>query len=69
MGDRAVGVDQNASVDLISFLKAILTATTGVECVKRLGSFCCLTMQEVLRLLACFWLTGAGWEVLRCTLI
>ena len=40
------------------------TAATGVECVKRLGSFCCLTMQEVLRLLACFWLTGAGWEVL-----
>jgi len=69
MGDRAVALDQNASVDLISFLKAIPTAATGVECVKRLGSFFCLTMQEVLRLLACLWLTGAGWEVLRCALV
>lgn len=49
MGDRAVAVDQNASVDLISFLKAILTAATGVECVKRLGSFCCpLTIGNLL---------------------
>ena len=68
MGDRAVAVDQNASVDLISFLEAILTAATGVECVKRLGSFCCLTMHEVLRLLACLWLTGAGWEVLQISI-
>ena len=37
---HSAAVDHNDSVNLISFFKAILTAATGVECVKRLGSFC-----------------------------
>lgn len=36
---HSAAVDHNDSVNLISFFKAILTAATGVECVKRLGSF------------------------------